>query len=291
MGPSPSSRAGLARFLPLAWLASLVAVGMGLADLRAPPVAVLCLHAVEAEPGDPWALTPAALEAILDRVQRVGPTLLARQLDGPAPAWTPRVALTFDDGLASHHRVVLPALRRRGMRATFFVPSMARRLDDRQLRDLVAAGMEVGAHSAHHQVMQPREGEGAAFSARLRAATVEARATLEQACGAPVTSFAYPEGVTSGPAVAAVGAAGYVRAFTVDRGHVGALGLELPRLILDRTTTLEQVEQFLEEPSRTAWMRLGVGLAVALGLALAGLGRRRRGAAQPSLGQAECRPA
>jgi peptidoglycan/xylan/chitin deacetylase (PgdA/CDA1 family) len=70
----------------------------------------------------------------------VDPDTFRRQLDGLARDATPvgwadveaalagdrqlppdAVLLTFDDGLIDHHRVVLPALLERGLRATFFV--------------------------------------------------------------------------------------------------------------------------------------------------------------------------
>jgi hypothetical protein len=42
--------------------------------------------------------------------------------DSGATSGTKKVALTFDGGFESHYRLVLPALQKRHMRATFFVP-------------------------------------------------------------------------------------------------------------------------------------------------------------------------
>jgi peptidoglycan/xylan/chitin deacetylase (PgdA/CDA1 family) len=68
-----------------------------------------------------------------------------------------RVAVTFDDGWLDNHTHALPVLSRLGIPATFFVVSgpMAgvaseRRMTPAMLRELVAAGMEIGAHTRTH---------------------------------------------------------------------------------------------------------------------------------------------
>ena len=90
----------------------------------------------------------------------------ARDLeDGEAPYWVgretflrvldevatwPRVALSFDDGNASDIEIGLPALKDRGLQATFFV--LAARLDQPgslsrdAVRELHTAGMTMGSH-------------------------------------------------------------------------------------------------------------------------------------------------
>jgi peptidoglycan/xylan/chitin deacetylase (PgdA/CDA1 family) len=78
------------------------------------------------------ALDPAVFEAQLDDVCRTRtpvawPDLLAA-LQGLRALPRDGVLLTFDDGLADHHRVVLPRLAARGLRGLFFV--MARRPGD-----------------------------------------------------------------------------------------------------------------------------------------------------------------
>lgn len=70
-------------------------------------------------------IDPATFEAQLDAICRlatpVGWPDLAAALDG-GPALPPdAVLLTFDDGLADHHRVVMPRLAARKLPAVFFV--------------------------------------------------------------------------------------------------------------------------------------------------------------------------
>ena len=65
-----------------------------------------------------------------------------------------RVQLTFDDGNSSDVEIVLPALLRRGLQATFFICSG--RLDQptflsrTQVRELQAHGMCIGSHGVAH---------------------------------------------------------------------------------------------------------------------------------------------
>ena len=68
--------------------------------------------------------------------------------------WRRPIEITFDDGNASDVEVALPALRERGLAATFFVcagrigePGY---LDADQLRELADAGMSVGSHGWDH---------------------------------------------------------------------------------------------------------------------------------------------
>lgn len=79
-------------------------------------------------PAAPRAVFPITPEALAAQVERLGETfdfvsrdaLLAAVEDG-APLPERACALTFDDGLRSHHELALPVLERLGVPATFFV--------------------------------------------------------------------------------------------------------------------------------------------------------------------------
>jgi peptidoglycan/xylan/chitin deacetylase (PgdA/CDA1 family) len=77
-------------------------------------------------------LDPAVFDAQLDDLARsrtpVGWEALSDALVGRRSLPDDAVVLTFDDGLADHHRSVLPRLAARGLRAIFFV--LARRPGD-----------------------------------------------------------------------------------------------------------------------------------------------------------------
>lgn len=109
----------------------------------------------EREPGEHvYAVTPAEFEAQLEIAQAADctPLPLEKALEAGAPGHP--VAITFDDGNASDHKVALPALEKRGMKAAFFVtPAWVGRpgfMDWPEIKELAAAGMTVGAHGLEH---------------------------------------------------------------------------------------------------------------------------------------------
>jgi peptidoglycan/xylan/chitin deacetylase (PgdA/CDA1 family) len=132
------------------------------------------------------------------------------------------VALSFDDGMDDNHSVVLPLLREHGVRATVYVTtgligkpnpwmapeSGARMMTVDELRDLVAAGFEIGAHTVSHPDLS-RLG----FDECLREMR-ESRDELERTLGVEVRMFAYPSCHYSPTAVEAARAAGFTAAVT-----------------------------------------------------------------------------
>jgi peptidoglycan/xylan/chitin deacetylase (PgdA/CDA1 family) len=126
------------------------------------------------------------------------------------------VRVTFDDGNASDVQEALPALRDRGIRATFFV--VAGRLgepaflDASGVRELAAAGMEIGCHGMRHRRWR---GLG---DPDLREELVEAKAVLEEIVERPVTEAACPFGAYDRRVLGALRRAGYSRVYTSDRG-------------------------------------------------------------------------
>src|SRR5262245_40961167 len=62
------------------------------------------------------------------------------------------VSLGYDDGLNSQLDHVVPALNKRGLRASFYVPINGPTLPGRQneWKDAAAAGHELGNHSLFH---------------------------------------------------------------------------------------------------------------------------------------------
>jgi len=167
-------------------------------------IAHLCFHGIgrcedEREPGEAkyW-VSEEVFTGILDAV-----------------AGEKNVELSFDDGNASDIVVALPALRDRGLSATFF--ALAGRLDDpaslsaSDLRELGEAGMTIGNHGWQHiswRSLSPQD-EQREF--------VEARSVLEEACGAKVTTAALPLGRYDRTVLTSLRRAGYQTVFTSDR--------------------------------------------------------------------------
>lgn len=126
------------------------------------------------------------------------------------------VRITFDDGNRSDLQYALPALRRRGLKATFFV--VAGRLgapgflDQAGVRELTAGGMAIGCHGMRHRSWR-RLGEQA-----LKEELVDARGLLEQVVEGPVTEAACPFGLYDRRVLHWLHRSGYGRIYTSDRG-------------------------------------------------------------------------
>lgn len=122
----------------------------------------------------------------------------------------PRVAITFDDGYRDNLLVAAPLLERYGMLATFFVvaglvdDTAPRRSDEGfrlypgrdmltagDCRALVDRGHALGSHTWSHQQAGPLEAaRPGAFAEELNRSV----RLLEEAGGARVRAFAYPNG-------------------------------------------------------------------------------------------------
>jgi peptidoglycan/xylan/chitin deacetylase (PgdA/CDA1 family) len=126
------------------------------------------------------------------------------------------VRITFDDGNGSDLEQALPALRERGLGATFFV--VAGRLgepaflDEHGIRALAAAGMEIGCHGMRHRPWRGLDADA------LREELVEAKGILEAVVERPVTEAACPFGSYDRRVLKTLRSAGYRRAYTSDRG-------------------------------------------------------------------------
>ena len=148
--------------------------------------------------------------------------LAALAAGGEPPAGL--AALSFDDGMDDNHAFVLPILTELGLPATVYIatgligkanPWMAdsagaRMMNEAELRELVAAGFEIGAHTVTHPDLGALD-----YEACLREMT-ESREVLEQLLGVTVQTFAYPYCRYGPAALAAVRAAGFSAAVTCD---------------------------------------------------------------------------
>lgn len=166
------------------------------------------------EPGEaPYWISTAAFEALLDR-------LLAH----PEPG---RFRLSFDDGNASDHDIALPRLTARGLRADFFVLSgrigQPGSLDAAQIAALQAAGMTIGSHGTLHRNWSTLD------AGELTAELSQSRAVLQSLCGQPVTTAGIPFGGYDAKVLAALRQAGYLAAYSSDRGWMDPQAFLRPR--------------------------------------------------------------
>ena len=104
----------------------------------------------------------------------------------------PAVVITFDDGCESDALIAAPLLARFGFKATFYVIAgrvgLRGHLSPAQLRELSAAGFEVGCHSMTHSYLDDLS------DAQLRVELAEAKDRLEQITHSRVTHFSCPGG-------------------------------------------------------------------------------------------------
>lgn len=125
------------------------------------------------------------------------------------------VALSFDDGNRSDVEVALPALKERGLTATFF-PLAGRLLDplslaSDDLRLLRDEGMTIGNHGWDHVPWRRLS------PADAHREFVESRNVLEEAAGAPITTVALPLGQYDRRTLKRLRREGYRTVYSSDR--------------------------------------------------------------------------
>jgi len=202
---------------------------------------ILCYHAVSEDWSSVGAVTPMALRRQLRYLLRRGyrPRTLGDALREPVRHRT--LVVTFDDAFRSVLAKGLPVLAGLGVPATVFVPTdfaasgspmtwstlgqwvgtphedELRCLTWGGVRELAAAGWEVGSHTASHPKLT-RLGEEAA-ALELRSSKAACEEALQRSC----ESVAYPFGDWS-PQIADLAAhAGYRRAVTLEERPLAPL--------------------------------------------------------------------
>lgn len=153
--------------------------------------------------------------------------------------------ITFDDANASDIQIALPALKRRGLRGTFFLvssrldePGFLQRDEALALRD---AGMEIGSHGVNHRKWGHLRG------VELRSELRESRESLEQILGQPIRDAAAPFGSYNRRVVRDARREGYSAMFTSDNGPASAGSFVRPRNTIMRRHTLADVERAITE--------------------------------------------
>ena len=189
---------------------------------------ILCYHKIEPVP--PRArIKGLYLEAGLFRRQIQELAGAGHSFSEPGPhSASHSIAITFDDGFVSNLNSAVPVLREFGAKAINFLVAdrigkssdwetaeggEARPLmDDSQIREWVAAGNWIGAHTCTHPRLSkiPRK--------LAREEITASKKTLEDRFGQPMEHFAYPFGDYDDAIVEMVREAGFKTACTMDRG-------------------------------------------------------------------------
>lgn len=158
--------------------------------------------------------------------------------------------ITFDDGYANNLQYALPVLMANGFSSTCYAVSqrlgqtndwdhdsgvaVASLMNGEQLREWIAGGQEVGAHTLHHPHLPRLKQAQSAWE--IAACKVE----LEDVTQTPVQHFCYPYGEIGPLHPGMVAQAGYSTATTTVRSRcqAGDVVWKLPRVPVLRTTTL-----------------------------------------------------
>jgi peptidoglycan/xylan/chitin deacetylase (PgdA/CDA1 family) len=223
------------------------------------PFPILLYHSLTAKATRgyrPYAVDPGRFREQMEMIAASGyQTLTMRDhvanMDDPlGGARKPRVLITFDDGFDDVHREAMPVLARLGLKATAFVVTGhvdgtsrwltgdgegdRRVLSWTQLRELAAAGVEIGSHSHTHPQLDTLP------KTLADEEIVRSRSILEDRLQVPVTSFAYPYGYHSARIKSQLREHGYVSGCAVKNvlSHDGDDRLALGRaVVFDETPT------------------------------------------------------
>lgn len=165
----------------------------------------------------------------------------------------PHVRLTVDDGNSSDFEIVLPALLRRGLQATFFICSG--RLDQPtflsrdQVRELRTRGMGIGSHGVAHLSWRHLS------PARLCDELEGSRRVLENVCGLPINTAACPFGDYDRTVLNGLRRAGYRRVYTSDGGVASETHWLQARTTVTRSMTLGNIQRLVRRKTRV-WEQL-----------------------------------
>jgi peptidoglycan/xylan/chitin deacetylase (PgdA/CDA1 family) len=214
--------------------------------------------------------TPETLENELAYLKDNGYTSvsfadLTRNLTTGA-ALPPRpVIISFDDDWQTQYTYAFPLLKKYGFTATFYVwtivVGMKNHMTWDEVKELDAAGMEIGCHTVTHPYLTRIKDDAA-----LRREIFAAKQRIEQRIGKPVTTFAYPFGQYNERVAAVVREAGFTSARSTWPGvtHTveglysltGFVRTEATTSLVDAMT--KAIAQAATSPGQEAEARLGL---------------------------------
>lgn len=154
------------------------------------------------------------------------------------------ILLTFDDGSETVYTEALPIMQKYGFTGTAYIVynfiGAGRFVDRDQIRELYAAGWEIGSHSISHNDLTM-------YSDKQEDEIVSSRKRLESYLGIPIFSFAYPFGAYNSDSLRFVKLTGYTSAMGLGDKSVQGKGniFYLYRQSVTAETTLEMFAAIL----------------------------------------------
>lgn len=215
-------------------------------------VLVLCYHAMSDGATATYDVPTgdfAEQLALLDEegYESVLPAQIADYLEGKGDLPEKAVCITFDDGPESILTESKPLMDEHGYTGAAFLIADSvggsGKLTWDQVRELEAAGWEIGSHTACHE--KPTKLDADACMAEFEGSRETIAAEIEGDCAA----LAYPFGLYDAGVVARAREAGYRIAFTIDRGPADWTTdiMMVPRQMLVNGNSLKTFGRWLEQ--------------------------------------------
>lgn len=182
-------------------------------------------HVASAPPGDSvqasiYYVQPADFELQMQALQAWGYhtisiSLLAEAIMYSAALPAHPIVITFDDDNLDVYTNAFPIMQIYGFTGVMYVIvgrlQTAGSIDADQLKELAAAGWELGDHSQSHVDLRQEHD-------RLEIEISQSRLMLEQAVGVPINTFSYPFGAQDSIVISHVRADGYLAAVGLGGG-------------------------------------------------------------------------
>jgi peptidoglycan/xylan/chitin deacetylase (PgdA/CDA1 family) len=154
------------------------------------------------------------------------------------------IVLSFDDGYMTQYTHAAPVLKDLGWPGVLNLKLLSLEqgeMTPQMIQKMIADGWEIDSHTINHLDVSTLSG------AQLQHEVADSRTMLQKEFGIPVNFFCYPAGKFDAESVAAVKAAGYLGATTVDDGLAAPdeNPYELPRVRIDGTDSLDAFKQKL----------------------------------------------
>jgi len=202
---------------------------------KAVTVPILLYHRIDISPlNSRYYVTPenfgAQMKILRDwEYETISTELLVRAITEGAELPPRPVIITFDDGHLDNYTAAFPIMQQYGFTGILYIVANYLGGDQymatAQIREMHAAGWEVGSHSLNHRDLTILAPE------LQRDEIVRSRSVLEGELGIPILTFAYPFGALNNAVVDYAHFAGYMAAmsatgYTADQGSSNLFALQ-----------------------------------------------------------------